>query len=152
MSQDLFSAPDYYELDGLLREEHLLVRDAARSWVKKEVSPIINQHAQEATFPKHLIKGLAEVGAFGPFIPEEYGGAGLDQISYGLLMQEIERRFWHSLNSLSTIVPSNVPHMEIRNRRATKKFLPKLASGDISGVLDLLNPITALIRWNDNPF
>lgn len=141
MSQDLFSAPDYYELDGLLREEHLLVRDAARSWVKKEVSPIINQHAQEATFPKHLIKGLAEVGAFGPFIPEEYGGTGLDQISYGLLMQEIERGD-SGIRSTASVQSSLVmfPIWKYGTEEQRKKFLPKLASGEYIGCFGLTEP------------
>ena len=141
MSQDLFSAPDYYELDGLLREEHLLVRDAARSWVKKEVSPIINQHAQEAKFPIHLIKGLAEVGAFGPFIPEEYGGAGLDQISYGLLMQEIERGD-SGIRSAASVQSSLVmfPIWKYGTEEQRKKFLPKLASGEYIGCFGLTEP------------
>lgn len=141
MSQDLFSAPDYYELDGVLREEHLLVRDAARSWVKKEVSPIINQHAQEATFPKHLIKGLAEVGAFGPFIPEEYGGAGLDQISYGLLMQEIERGD-SGIRSTASVQSSLVmfPIWKYGTEEQRKKFLPKLAAGEYIGCFGLTEP------------
>ncbi|HSP83549.1 MAG TPA: acyl-CoA dehydrogenase family protein, partial [Gillisia sp.] len=91
MKPDLFQAPDYYNLDDLLTDEHKMVRDAAREWVKRDVSPIIEEAAQEAKFPKSIINGLAEIGAFGPYIPEEYGGAGLDQISYGLIMQEIER-------------------------------------------------------------
>src|ERR1035437_2131284 len=91
MSKDLFQAPDYYNLDDLLSDEHKLVRDSARSWVKKEISPIIEECCQQAVFPKHIIKGLGEIGAFGPYIPVEYGGSGLDYISYGLLMQELER-------------------------------------------------------------
>src|SRR5690606_19611319 len=91
MKPDLFQAPDYYLLDDLLTEEHKLVRDAARAWVKREVTPIIEEFAQKAEFPKQLIPGLADIGGFGPYIPAEYGGAGLDQISYGLIMQEIER-------------------------------------------------------------
>ncbi len=91
MKTDLFEGVDYYQLDDLFSEEHLLVRDAARSWVKRDVSPIINEYAQRAEFPSQLLNGLAEIGAFGPYIPEAYGGAGLDHISYGLIMQEIER-------------------------------------------------------------
>jgi len=91
MAQDRFQAPDYYQLDELLTDEHKLIRDTVRAWVKKEVSPIIEEACQKCEFPKHLIKGLAEVGAFGPYIPVEYGGGGLDQISYGLIMQELER-------------------------------------------------------------
>ena len=91
MSQDLFQAPDYYQLDELFTEEQKLVRNSAREWVKKAVSPIIEEAAQQAKFPTSIVSGLAEIGAFGPYIPEEYGGAGLDQMSYGLIMQEIER-------------------------------------------------------------
>ncbi len=91
MKPDLFESPDYFGLDDLLTEEHKLVRAAAREWVKREVSPIIEDAAQKATFPQSIVHGLAEIGAFGPYIPETYGGAGLDQISYGLIMQEIER-------------------------------------------------------------
>jgi hypothetical protein len=89
MKPDLFQSPDYYNLDDLLTDEHKLVRDSARAWVKREVSPIIEEYAQKR-IPKQILKGLADIGGFGP-IPEEYGGAGLDQISYGLIMQEIER-------------------------------------------------------------
>ena len=91
MRPDLFEAPDYYLLDELLTEEHKLVRDATRDWVKRDVSPIIEDYAQKAEFPTQIVQGLAEIGAFGPYIPTEYGGAGLDQISYGLMMMEIER-------------------------------------------------------------
>jgi len=91
MATDLYTHPDYYNMDDLYTEEQLLVRDAARAWVKKEVSPIIDEHYEKATFPNHLLRGLGEIGAFGPYIPEEYGGPGLDQISYGLIMQELER-------------------------------------------------------------
>ena len=91
MKADSFQAPDYYNLDDLLSEEHKLVRSAARDWVKRDISPIINDYAQKAEFPTQIIGGLADIGAFGPYIPTEYGGAGLDQISYGLIMQEIER-------------------------------------------------------------
>ena len=91
MKQDLFQAPDYYHIDDLLTDEHKLIRSVARDWVKRDVSPIIEEYAQKAEFPSQIKKGLSEIGAFGPYIPEEYGGAGLDQISYGLIMQEIER-------------------------------------------------------------
>ncbi len=89
--KDLYEAPDYFLADELLTEEHRLIRDTVRAWVKKEVSPVIEDFAQRAEFPRHLIPGLASLGAFGPTIPANYGGAGLDYISYGLIMQEIER-------------------------------------------------------------
>ena len=83
---DNFQHPDYNLMDDMLTDEHKLIRDTARAWVKKEVTPIVEQACQDAKFPKQWIKGLGEIGAFGPYIPTEYGGAGLDQISYGLLM------------------------------------------------------------------
>ena len=91
MRTDLYQGHDYYNLDDLLTEEHKLIRETAREWVKKEVSPIIEDAAEKCVFPRHLLPGLGEIGAFGPYIPEEYGGPGLDQISYGLIMQELER-------------------------------------------------------------
>ena len=91
MRQDLFVSPDYYQLDDLLSDEHKMVRDATREWVKRDVSPIIEDYAQRAAFPEQLVKGLAEIGAFGPYIPEEYGGAGLDQMSYGLMIQGFDQ-------------------------------------------------------------
>ena len=87
MRTDLYTHPDYFNMDDLLSDEHKLVRDSARAWVKKEVSPIIDEHYEKATFPNNLLSGLGEIGAFGPYIPEEYGGPGLDHISYGLIMQ-----------------------------------------------------------------
>ena len=91
MSKDLYQPHDLYLVDELLSEEHRLIRESARAWVKKEVSPIVEDACQKSQFPKQWIKGLASIGAFGPYIPVEYGGAGMDQISYGLLMQELER-------------------------------------------------------------
>ena len=88
---DNFTSPDFYQIDDLLSEEHKLIRESTRQWVSKSVCPIIEDFAQKAKFPDHLIKELGEIGAFGPYIPQKYGGAGLDQISYGIMMQEIER-------------------------------------------------------------
>jgi len=141
MASDLFEAPDYYNIDELLQEEHILVRNATRDWVKKEVSPIIEDYAQKAEFPKHLIKGLAEVGAFGPYIPEEYGGAGLDQISYGLMMQEIERGD-SGVRSTCSVQSSLVmyPIFAYGSEEQRKKYLPKLASGEFLGAFGLTEP------------
>ncbi len=141
MSQDLFQAPDYYQLDDLLTDEHKLVRDAAREWVKREVSPIIEEYAQKAEFPTQIINGLAEIGAFGPYIPEEYGGAGLDQISYGLIMQEIERGD-SGVRSTSSVQSSLVmyPIWKYGNETQRKKYLPKLASGEWMGCFGLTEP------------
>ena len=130
MKADLFEAPDYYNLDDLLSEEHKLVRSAARDWVKRDVSPIINDYAQKAEFPTQIISGLADIGAFGPYIPTEYGGAGLDQISYGLIMQEIERGD-SGVRSTASVQSSLVmyPIWKYGNEEQRQKYLPKLASG-----------------------
>ncbi|SHI39068.1 acyl-CoA dehydrogenase family protein [Algibacter luteus] len=141
MRPDLFEAPDYYNLDELLTEEHKLVRDAAREWVKREVSPIIEDYAQKAEFPKQIIGGLAEIGAFGPYIPMEYGGAGLDQISYGLVMQEIERGD-SGVRSTASVQSSLVmyPIWKYGNEAQRQKYLPKLASGEWMGCFGLTEP------------
>lgn len=141
MKQDTFQAPDYYNIDDLLTEEHRLVRQAARDWVKRDVSPIIEEAAQKAEFPKSIIKGLSETGAFGPYIPEEYGGAGLDQISYGLIMQEIERGD-SGVRSTASVQSSLVmfPIYAYGTDEQKKKFLPKLASGEFMGAFGLTEP------------
>jgi len=141
MSKDLFHAPDYYQVDELLTEEQKLVRDAARAFVKKEVSPIIEEFAQKAEFPKQLIKGLAEIGAFGPFIPHEYGGAGLDYISYGLMMQELERGD-SGVRSTASVQGSLVmfPIFAFGSEEQKKKYLPKLAKGEWMGCFGLTEP------------
>ncbi|SIT13761.1 glutaryl-CoA dehydrogenase [Zobellia uliginosa] len=141
MRPDLFEAPDYYHLDDLLSEEHKLVRDAARQWVKRDVSPIIEAYAQKAEFPKQILGGLAEIGAFGPYIPEAYGGAGLDQISYGLIMQEIERGD-SGVRSTASVQSSLVmyPIYTYGTEEQRKKYLPKLASGEMMGCFGLTEP------------
>ena len=141
MKPDLFQAPDYYNLDDLLTDEHKLVRDSARAWIKREVSPIIEEYAQKAEFPKQIIKGLGEIGGFGPYIPEEYGGAGLDQISYGLIMQEIERGD-SGVRSTSSVQSSLVmyPIWKYGNEEQRVKYLPKLATGEYMGCFGLTEP------------
>jgi len=141
MKPDLFEAPDYYNLDDLLTDEHKLIRDAAREWVKRDVSPIIEEYAQKAEFPHQIVKGLAEIGAFGPYIPEEYGGAGLDQISYGLIMQEIERGD-SGVRSTASVQSSLVmyPIWKYGNEEQRMKYLPKLASGEFIGCFGLTEP------------
>lgn len=141
MKPDLFQSPDYYNLDDLLTEEHKLVRESARAWVKREVSPIIEEYAQKAEFPKQIIKGLGEIGGFGPYIPVEYGGAGLDQISYGLIMQEIERGD-SGVRSTSSVQSSLVmyPIWKYGNEAQRMKYLPKLATGEFIGCFGLTEP------------
>ena len=141
MSQDLYQAPDYFLMDELLTDEHKLIRDAAREWVKREVSPIIEDACQKAEFPKQIIKGLGEIGGFGPYVPVEYGGAGLDQISYGLIMQELERGD-SGIRSTSSVQSSLVmyPIWKYGSEEQKMKFLPKLATGEFIGCFGLTEP------------
>ncbi|MGB5941675.1 MAG: acyl-CoA dehydrogenase family protein [Leeuwenhoekiella sp.] len=141
MKPDLFEAPDYYQLDELLSEEQRLVRSAARDWVKREVSPIIEEAAQKAEFPKGILPGLAQIGAFGSYIPQDYGGAGLDQISYGLIMQELERGD-SGVRSTASVQSSLVmyPIYKFGTEEQRKKFLPKLASAEFVGSFGLTEP------------
>ena len=141
MSSDKYQAHDYYMMDDLLTEEHKLIRDTARAWVKKEVSPIIEEYFEKAEFPAQIIPGLGEIGGFGPYIPEEYGGAGLDQISYGLIMQELERCD-SGLRSTSSVQSSLVmyPIWKFGSEEQRQKFLPKLATGEFIGCFGLTEP------------
>ncbi|MBV41781.1 MAG: acyl-CoA dehydrogenase [Crocinitomicaceae bacterium] len=141
MRTDLYQGHDYYNLDDLLTEEHKLIRETARQWVKKEVSPIIEEAAEKCEFPRHLLPGLGEIGAFGPYIPEDYGGPGLDQISYGLIMQELERCD-SGLRSTASVQSSLVmyPIWKYGSEEQKQKFLPKLATGEMMGCFGLTEP------------
>ena len=141
MSKDRFQGHDYYLMDELLTEEHRLVRDSVREWVKRDVSPIIEDYAQRAEFPTQIIKGLAGIGAFGPYIPTEYGGGGMDQISYGLIMQEIERGD-SGVRSTASVQSSLVmyPIYTYGSEEQRKKYLPKLATGEMMGCFGLTEP------------
>ena len=141
MSTDRYEAHDYYNMDDLLTDEHKLIRDAARAWVKKEVSPIIEDYYERADFPSQILPGLGEIGGFGPYIPVEYGGAGLDQISYGLIMQELERCD-SGLRSTSSVQSSLVmyPIWKYGSEEQKQKYLPKLATGEYIGCFGLTEP------------
>ncbi len=141
MPQDRFQGHDYYLMDELLTEEHRLIRDSVREWVKRDISPIIEDYAQKAEFPKQIIKGLAGIGAFGPYIPTEYGGGGLDQISYGLIMQEIERGD-SGVRSTASVQSSLVmyPIYTYGSEEQRRKYLPKLATGEMMGCFGLTEP------------
>ena len=141
MATDQFQAPDYYNLDELLTDEHKLIRDSVRAWVKKEVSPIIEEHAQNGTFPQHLVKKLGKLGVFGPTIPQKYGGGGLDYISYGLMMQELERGD-SGIRSAASVQGSLVmyPINEYASEEQKMKWLPGLAGGDLLGCFGLTEP------------
>lgn len=138
---DLFESPDYYQLDELMSEENLMVRDAVRTYVKTEISPIIEEYAQKAEFPKQIVKQLGDLGCFGPTVPTEYGGGGLDYISYGLMMQELERGD-SGVRSTASVQGSLVmfPIYAYGNEAQKQKYLPKLASGEWLGCFGLTEP------------
>ena len=134
--QDHFVSPDYYALDELLSEEHLLIRKTIRDFVKKEISPIIEDVCQSCTFPKALLPKLGALGCFGSFIPTLYGGAELDQISYGLIMQELERGD-SGIRSTASVQSSLVmyPIYQYGSDSQKSKYLKKLATGEKIGCL-----------------
>lgn len=141
MAQDLFQSPDYLLVDELLTEEHKLIRETVRQWVKKEISPLIEASCQQAEFPKQVIRGLADTGCFGPFIPPKYGGAGMDDIAYGLMMQELERGD-SGIRSTASVQGSLVmfPIFRFGTEEQKQRFLPRLATGDLMGCFGLTEP------------
>ncbi len=138
---DLFTSPDYFNVDELLTEEHKLIRESVRKYVKKEISPIIEDYAQKAEFPQQIIRQLGDLGCFGPTVPVEYGGGGLDYISYGLMMQELERGD-SGVRSTASVQGSLVmfPIYQYGSEEQRKRFLPKLASGEWLGCFGLTEP------------
>ncbi len=141
MEKDLYQHPDYYLVDELLTDEHKLIRDSVRAYVKKELYPIIEEYAQKAEFPKQIIKGLGDLGCFGPFVPAKYGGAGLDYISYGIMMQELERCD-SGVRSTASVQGSLVmfPIYKFGSEEQKMKYLPKLATGEWMGCFGLTEP------------
>lgn len=141
MEKDNYQHPDYYLLDELLTDEQKLIRDTVRAFVKKEISPIIEDYAQRAAFPSHLLKGLGELGCFGPFVPQKYGGAGLDYITYGIMMQELERCD-SGIRSTASVQGSLVmfPIYKYGSEEQKMKYLPKLATGEMMGCFGLTEP------------
>lgn len=141
MSKDLFQSPDYFQLDELLTDEQKMVRESVRAYVKKEISPIIEDYAQKAEFPQQIVRQLGELGCFGPTVPVEYGGGGLDYISYGLMMQELERGD-SGVRSTASVQGSLVmfPIYAYGNEAQRHKYLPKLASGEWLGCFGLTEP------------
>lgn len=141
LKQDTFDGVDFLGLDDLLTEEHKLIRTSIREFVKKEISPYIEDWAQKAHFPTEIVKKFGDVGAFGPQIPEQYGGGGLDYISYGLIMQEIERGD-SGMRSTASVQGSLVmyPIYKFGSEEQRNKYLPKLASGEMLGCFGLTEP------------
>lgn len=137
----LQTIPDYFALDSLLTEEHKLIRQSVRDWVESFVMPQIDEAAQNHTDLPKLMQELGKIGALGPYIPVEYGGSGLDQISYGIIMQELERgdsavRSAASVQSSLVMFPIN----EYGSEEQKRKYLPKLASGEMIGSFGLTEP------------
>ena len=136
-----YTAPDHYFVDDLYSDEHKLVRNSAREWVNRSIKPIIEEYCDKSKFPMHLVKEMGEIGAFGPFIPVEYGGSGLDYISYGLIMQELERGDT-GIRSMASVQTSLVmfPIFKYGSEEQKRKYLPRLATGEIIGCFGLTEP------------
>ncbi|MEI6576266.1 MAG: acyl-CoA dehydrogenase family protein [Bacteroidota bacterium] len=141
MATNKYNAPDYYQVDELYSDEHKLIRGSVRDWVNRVVMPEIDEYNQNHQFPVHVVKEIGALGGFGPYIPERYGGAGLDQISYGLIMQELERGD-SSIRSLASVQSSLVmyPIYKFGTEAQRMKYLPKLASGEMIGAFGLTEP------------
>ncbi|MDR7131926.1 glutaryl-CoA dehydrogenase [Algoriphagus sp. 4150] len=141
LKRDTFEGVDFLDLDDLLTDEHKLIRTSIRDFVKKEISPYIEDWAQKAYFPTEIVRKFGDVGAFGPQIPEQYGGGGLDYISYGLIMQEIERGD-SGMRSTASVQGSLVmyPIYKFGSEEQRNKYLPKLASGEMLGCFGLTEP------------
>jgi len=140
-AQDQYKFHDLYAVDELLTDEQKLIRQTAREWVGKNLKPVIEEQFEKATFDPSIIPGLASIGAFGPFLPEEYGGPGLDQISYGIIMQEIERCD-SAIRSLSSVQGSLVmyPIWKYGSEEQKQKWLPDLCAGKKIGCFGLTEP------------
>lgn len=136
-----YKAPDYYQIDDLLTEEHKIVRQSIRDFVDKEIMPVIDEHAQKHEPIPGLMKKLGDIGALGPYIPEEYGGAGLDQIAYGLIMAELERGD-SAVRSAASVQSSLVmyPIYSFGSEEQKRKYLPQLAAGEMIGCFGLTEP------------
>jgi len=138
---DDFQSPDFYQIDDLLSEEHKLIRSSIRDFVKMEITPFIEEWSQNCHFPQEMVKKFGEIGAFGPTIPDTYGGGGMDYISYGLIMQEIERGD-SGMRSTASVQGSLVmyPIYKFGNEEQRMKYLPKLGSGEWLGCFGLTEP------------
>ena len=137
----MFEPVDFYKIDSLLTEEHKLIRNSIRDFVNLEISPNIETWYEENHFPMEIVKKMGSIGIFGPTVAKKYGGGGLDNVSYGLIMQEIERGD-SGMRSTASVQTSLVmfPIEEYGSEEQKKKFLPKLASGEMLGCFGLTEP------------
>jgi glutaryl-CoA dehydrogenase len=137
----IYKALDFFNIEELLSEEELLVRDTARKFTDKEVLPFIAEHWEDGKFPDELIPKMAELGFLGPFIPEKYGGPGCSYTMYGLICQELERGD-SGIRSFASVQGSLVmyPIWKFGSEEQKQKYLPRLASGEIVGCFGLTEP------------
>ncbi len=136
-----FAGVDFYNVDGQLSEEERAVRDTVRAWVDEQLMPVIGDCYIEGKFPKQLIPGLAELGVFGANLPEEYGCAGLNNVAYGLIMQELERGD-SGIRSFASVQGALVmyPIFAYGSEEQKKHWLPRLAAGKEIGCFGLTEP------------
>ncbi|MBS1519033.1 MAG: acyl-CoA dehydrogenase family protein [Bacteroidetes bacterium] len=140
-SNSTYKSLNYYGIDEMLTDEEKSIRDTVRDFVNEEVLPIIEEYNQKMEFPKQLIPKMAELGIFGPTLPVEYGGMGINNVAYGLIMQELERgdsgvRSFASVQSALVMYPIYT----FGNEEQRKKYLPKLASAEMIGCFGLTEP------------
>ncbi|MCC5929353.1 MAG: acyl-CoA dehydrogenase family protein [Cyclobacteriaceae bacterium] len=133
--------PDFFKLDDLLTEEQIMVRDAMRNFVAAKIKPYIERWAQNSEFPVHLVREMGQAGAFGPMLPQAYGGSDIDAIAYGLLMQELEAGD-SGMRSMASVQGSLVmfPIHAFGSQHQKSTYLPKLASGEMLGCFGLTEP------------
>ena len=136
-----YIGPDFYQITDLLTEEELSIQRTAHDFVKNEFMPIIQEHFREGTFPTNIIPRLGDIGVFGSTFPEEYGGAGVSNVAYGLLMQELERGD-SGLRSFASVQGGLVmyPILEYGSDEQKKQWLSKLARGEVVGCFGLTEP------------
>src|SRR5512134_2290996 len=136
-----FQGVDFYDVNSLLSEEERAVRDTVRDWVDAELMPVIAEHYLEGSFPKHLVPRMAELGFFGANLPEEYGCAGLNNVAYGLIMQELERGD-SGVRSFASVQGALVMYLiyAFGSEAQKRHWLPRLASGQDIGCFGLTEP------------
>ncbi|MGK9475998.1 acyl-CoA dehydrogenase family protein [Melioribacter sp. OK-6-Me] len=137
----IYSGVDYLDIDSLLSEEEILVRNNIYQFVRQEIIPVIEKHYEEGTFPLHLVPKMAELGIFGITLPEKYGCANMNNVVYGLVMQELERGD-SGIRSFASVQSSLVmyPIYTFGSEKQKEYWLPKLASGEVIGCFGLTEP------------